>query len=269
MPPSPNFPPASVVRVGFGSTRPTSTRLNRWWTAFSAARWLGVCRRPDGSVRRHVDGVRRELVSLALGFVLTAAASLVSTVAMAIAIIRTLNQAGNADANRLVVIAASLLVLPCIGLAVAGAVQMLRLRSYRLCLAAAPVAVLPWPPAWPLGLAVGIWAVVLGFSATSCSPSSGRSTACPLLPLPGLGAAWKAGQASSARCGVPCRVYRNQLWARAPAGRSKMEKATPPTHRQRLPIDRQFLRDAAIRSTSVTRAVREYGDVFGVGAGPF
>jgi hypothetical protein len=52
-------------------------------------------------------------------------------------------------------------VLASIGLVVAGAVQMLRLRSYRLCLAAALVAVLPWSPAWPLGLAVGIWAVVV------------------------------------------------------------------------------------------------------------
>ncbi len=122
---------------------------------------LGVgAPRPDIQLAS-IDGVRRELVSLALGFLLTAAASLVSTVAMAIAIIRALNQAGNADANRLVVIAVSLLVLPCIGLVVAGAVQMLRLRSYRLCLAAALVAVLPWSPAWPLGLAVGIWAVVV------------------------------------------------------------------------------------------------------------
>jgi hypothetical protein len=108
-----------------------------------------------------IYGIRRELVSLALGFLLTAAASLVSTVAMAIVIIRAFNQTGNADAKRLVVIAASLFVLACIGLVVAGALQMLRLRSYRLCLAAALMAVLPWSPAWPLGLAVGIWAVVV------------------------------------------------------------------------------------------------------------
>jgi serine/threonine protein kinase len=122
---------------------------------------LGVgAPRPNDSFAS-IDGVRRELVSLAVGFLLTAAASLVSTVAMAIVIIRAFNQAGNADAKRLVVTAASLLVLACIGLVVAGAVQMLRLRSYRFCLAAALVAVLPWSAAWPLGLAVGIWAVVV------------------------------------------------------------------------------------------------------------
>jgi hypothetical protein len=46
-------------------------------------------------------------------------------------------------------------------LLIVGAVQMLRLRSYRLCLAAALVAVLPWSPAWLLGLTVGIWAMVV------------------------------------------------------------------------------------------------------------
>jgi serine/threonine protein kinase len=107
------------------------------------------------------DGVRRELVSLALGLLVTAAASLVPTVAKAIVIIRAFDQARTADATPLAVIAASLLVLTCIGLVVAGAVQMTRLRSYRLCLAAALVAVLPWSPAWPLGLVVGIWAVVV------------------------------------------------------------------------------------------------------------
>jgi serine/threonine protein kinase len=122
---------------------------------------LGVgAPRPNAPFAR-IDGVRRELVSLAVGFLLTAAASLASTVAMAIVIIRAFDQAGSGDAKRLVVTAASLVVLASIGLVVAGAVQMLRLRSYRLCLAAALVAVLPWSPAWPLGLAVGIWAVVV------------------------------------------------------------------------------------------------------------
>jgi hypothetical protein len=42
---------------------------------------------------------------------------------------------------------------------VAGAVQMMRLRSYRLAEAAAVWAMVPWSPAWPIGLGMGIWAL--------------------------------------------------------------------------------------------------------------
>jgi predicted Ser/Thr protein kinase len=44
---------------------------------------------------------------------------------------------------------------------IGGAVQMLRLRSYGLAIAAAILALLPCGPAWPLGLPVGIWALVV------------------------------------------------------------------------------------------------------------
>jgi hypothetical protein len=43
----------------------------------------------------------------------------------------------------------------------AGAFQMLRVRSHRLCVAAALLAVLPWSLAWPIGLPAGIWALVV------------------------------------------------------------------------------------------------------------
>jgi serine/threonine protein kinase len=107
------------------------------------------------------DRVRRKLFPLAVSLLLTAAAGLVSSVALGLVLTRAFDPAGNPDAQRLVVTAATLLVTACIGLLIAGAVQMLRLRFYRLCLAAALVAVLPWSPAWPLGLTVGIWAVVV------------------------------------------------------------------------------------------------------------
>jgi tRNA A-37 threonylcarbamoyl transferase component Bud32 len=108
-----------------------------------------------------LGGVRKELLPLALGLLLTAAAGLVSTVVLGLVLARSLDLSGNAKVGFIVVAAAALLVPACTGLVVAGAVQMLRLRSYCLCLAAALVAVLPWSPAWPLGLAVGIWAVVV------------------------------------------------------------------------------------------------------------
>jgi hypothetical protein len=52
-------------------------------------------------------------------------------------------------------------VLSCV--LMAGAVQMLRLRSYPLAATAAIVAMIPWSPGWLLGLPFGIWAChVLG-----------------------------------------------------------------------------------------------------------
>jgi serine/threonine protein kinase len=105
--------------------------------------------------------VRRKLFPLALSLLLTAAGGLVSSVTLGLVLTRSFDPAGNPDAKRLLVTAATLLVTAYIGLLIVGAVQLLRLRSYRFCLAAALVAALPWSPAWPLGLAVGIWAVVV------------------------------------------------------------------------------------------------------------
>jgi hypothetical protein len=49
------------------------------------------------------------------------------------------------------------------GLQMTGALLMLRLRGYPLAATAAILATIPWSPAWPLGLAFGIWAcIVLG-----------------------------------------------------------------------------------------------------------
>jgi serine/threonine protein kinase len=108
-----------------------------------------------------LDLVRKDVQALALDFLLTAAASLISTVIAVLVFIRVFDSAGNAEATRLVVLVASLLVPACFALLGIAAVQMRRLRSYRLCLAATLVAVLPWSPAWPVGLLVGIWAVVV------------------------------------------------------------------------------------------------------------
>jgi predicted Ser/Thr protein kinase len=44
---------------------------------------------------------------------------------------------------------------------IGGALQMLRLRSHGLAMAAAILALLPCGPAWPIGLPVGIWALAV------------------------------------------------------------------------------------------------------------
>lgn len=44
---------------------------------------------------------------------------------------------------------------------VKGALHMLRLRSYEKAVATAVLAMVPWSPAWPLGLLFGIWGLVV------------------------------------------------------------------------------------------------------------
>jgi serine/threonine protein kinase len=105
------------------------------------------------------DRLPRELRPLALSLLATAAASVVSTVALGL----VLNRGEDFPSKGLVLTAASIIVPTAAGLLVAGAVQMLRRREYQFCLATVLLAVLPWSPAWPLGLTLGIWAVfVLG-----------------------------------------------------------------------------------------------------------
>jgi hypothetical protein len=98
---------------------------------------------------------------VALGLLLTAATGVATTLQM-LSLIRTRAlAAGYADVLAFAVPIATVLAVPCVGLLVSGAVQMLRLRGYRLCLTAAVAAALPWSPAWPLGVAVGIAAVLV------------------------------------------------------------------------------------------------------------
>jgi tRNA A-37 threonylcarbamoyl transferase component Bud32 len=134
--------------LGRGSPRPGSELQGQ------------VSPRPTGQFAS-LDHVRKELVPLALSLLLTAAAGLISTMILGLVLTQQFDEAGNLAAKRLLVTAGALLVPASLGLLVAGAVQMLRLRSYRLCLVAALVAVLPWSPAWLLGLTVGIWAVIV------------------------------------------------------------------------------------------------------------
>jgi hypothetical protein len=106
-------------------------------------------------------GVHRDVVLVALGLLLTAATGVASTLVV-LSLIRTRAlAAGYADVLAFAVPIATVLAVASVGLLIAGAVQMLRLRDYRLCLTAAVAAALPWSPAWPLGLAMGIAAVLV------------------------------------------------------------------------------------------------------------
>ena len=44
---------------------------------------------------------------------------------------------------------------------ISGAISMMRLQSYRLAIFAGILALLPWTPAWPFALVIGIWALTV------------------------------------------------------------------------------------------------------------
>src|SRR5262249_3623417 len=105
--------------------------------------------------------IRKQLLAPALGLALAAVVALVSTPMLAVVLARRFDPAGDVLAKCLVGAVVFVFMPPGVWLLIAGAVRMLRERSYTICLAAAVVAMLPWSPAWPLGLTVGIWAVVV------------------------------------------------------------------------------------------------------------
>jgi hypothetical protein len=87
--------------------------------------------------------------------------ALVSTLVLAVVLARRFDPAGDVLAKCLVGAVVFVFMPLGVWLLVAAAVRLWRERSYTLCLAAALVALLPWSPAWPLGLLVGSWAVVV------------------------------------------------------------------------------------------------------------
>jgi serine/threonine protein kinase len=98
---------------------------------------------------------RKELLHMALCMLFLTIAGVASNVGLLISIAGG-HAAFHAWPGRLV-LAAAILSLPCALMLIVGAAQMLRVRNYRLCLWATLAAVLPWSPAWPVGLAAGIW----------------------------------------------------------------------------------------------------------------
>jgi hypothetical protein len=107
-----------------------------------------------------------EVTPPALGLAVTAVFAVVSYVALfAWGVDRIDRFQGLSWISRDELLAATFLsaipIVTAIGYSFAGAIQMLKLRSYPFALAAAILAVIPWSAAWILGLPFGIWALVI------------------------------------------------------------------------------------------------------------
>jgi hypothetical protein len=114
-----------------------------------------------GPARPVADRILMRLVAPAVGLLLTAVGAVVSNVGLAVLFAKEFDKVGDAASLGLVVLFAALLVPVFFSVMVAGAVQMMRGRSYLLCVVAALLAVVPCSPAWLLGLPVGIWALLV------------------------------------------------------------------------------------------------------------
>jgi hypothetical protein len=93
------------------------------------------------------EKVRMELIAPGVGLILTGILGFVSTMALSLA-----------KQEALPFFFFSWWAVPCL---VIGAIQMMRLRSYPLVVAAMIVAMVPWSPAFVLGLPFGIWSWTL------------------------------------------------------------------------------------------------------------
>jgi hypothetical protein len=101
-----------------------------------------------------------EVVAPAIGLLLTGVlALLANTVIVAVAMHNL--SSSSSDVGKLLCVLGELSSAAGAGLLIGGAVCMLRLRFYAWAVAAAFAAVLPWSPAWVLGLPMGIWALIV------------------------------------------------------------------------------------------------------------
>jgi serine/threonine protein kinase len=107
------------------------------------------------------SSIRMRLLAPALGLLVTGGVAFVSTVLLAVWLSHGFAETGAVATLRLLVTVAALLAPIGGGLLITGALQMMRGLSYNRCVGAAFLAVLPWSPAWPLGVVVGIWTLVV------------------------------------------------------------------------------------------------------------
>jgi hypothetical protein len=104
---------------------------------------------------------RREVAPPALGLLATGAAGLL--IWSGIGLLHVSQEVGDFQDRFLPLVIVGPAVAALAGVQVVGAALMLRLRAYPWAATAAIVAMIPWSPAWLLGLPFGIWACnVLG-----------------------------------------------------------------------------------------------------------
>ena len=99
-----------------------------------------------------------QLVGPAVALLVTAALALTGALLVGAYLVTSLPYRFSSDIEKALTFGA--LALPALAYS-AGALQLMRARSYGLCVAAAILALLPWSLAWPIGLLAGIWALVV------------------------------------------------------------------------------------------------------------
>lgn len=107
--------------------------------------------------------VGRQLVAPAAGLLLTAAGTLLTAGMLVTWVVTDLSKTHHWDAvHHGSMLGAGALLALVAALIMAGAARMMAGRNtYLLCVIAAILAVVPWSPAWVIGLPSGIWALVV------------------------------------------------------------------------------------------------------------
>jgi serine/threonine protein kinase len=169
-----------------------------------------IARQDRPAARRLVESIQRDLglvpppldagkaraliTGPAVGLLVTGLLTLVYWCAFIPVMPHLLNDLpGPPDPNTVLAVLIPLMVLLALsvsGTLIAGGVQMLRLRGYVLAAATAIVAMVPWSPAWLLGLPCGIWAcIILGRPEVAMALLHDRRTAlAPVSPTKPRGA---------------------------------------------------------------------------------
>jgi serine/threonine protein kinase len=111
------------------------------------------------------ERVRRQLLGPAIGLLITAAGTLITVGMLVLWFIVDMHRFGvhhHDTPMKATVAVSTLLGLLVVALMLAGAARMIVGRNtYLLCVVAAILAVVPWSPAWLIGLPSGIWALVV------------------------------------------------------------------------------------------------------------
>jgi hypothetical protein len=122
-------------------------------------RWVAPERLPEQVAEP--DRARMEVVAPAVGLLLTGVLAAIVGYVGLVAFAHLPEVGRFTDLEQALFVLAITLVLAAAGTVVTGAVQMLRMRAYPFAVSAAILALLPWSPAWLLGLPFGIWALAV------------------------------------------------------------------------------------------------------------